>query len=109
MESKIAAILSYFTWVGFIIAIVAGDKEDEYLKHHINQALVLTIASTAVTVVGTILRIAVSSSQLLTALVGLIMSGASLAILAFVILGVISAAKDETKPLPLIGDIKLIK
>ncbi len=109
MESKIAAILSYFTWVGFIIAFVAGDKNDEYLKHHINQALVLTIASTIVTVVGTVLSISLGSIQLLNALVNLMLTGINLAILAFAILGIISAAKEETKPLPIIGEIKIIK
>ena len=44
MNGKTARILSYITWVGWIIALVSGDKDsDEGLKQHLNQALICNI------------------------------------------------------------------
>lgn len=38
-------IVAYIGWIGFIIAICAGDKNDPYLKFHLNQSLVLNLFS----------------------------------------------------------------
>ena len=44
MNGKTARILSYITWIGWIIALVSGDKDnDEGLKQHLNQALICNI------------------------------------------------------------------
>ena len=37
--NKIAAIAAYISWIGFLIAIIIGDRTDRYLNHHLNQAL----------------------------------------------------------------------
>lgn len=39
MNKKITDIIAYLTWVGLIIAFVAGDKEES--KFHLNQSLVI--------------------------------------------------------------------
>ena len=41
MDKKTTDIVAYLTWIGFIIALVAGDKENS--KFHLNQALVLNL------------------------------------------------------------------
>ena len=42
MNGKTARILSYITWIGWIIALVSGDKDnDEGLKQHLNQAFLI--------------------------------------------------------------------
>ena len=38
MDKKTTGIIAYLTWIGFLVAILAGDKEGA--KFHINQALV---------------------------------------------------------------------
>ena len=43
--NKIAAIAAYISWIGFLIAIIIGDRTDRYLNHHLNQALVINILS----------------------------------------------------------------
>ena len=96
MNKKVTGILAYFSLVLWIVAYCAGDKEGA--KFHLNQALVLTIANIIITIIS---RITV---------VGAII-GAILAIvwLVFWIMGLISAIKEEEKPLPLIGGIQILK
>ena len=52
-KNKTAAIVSYITWIGFIIALCIGDRSDRYVMHHLNQALVLNILS----IVGGVLKV----------------------------------------------------
>ena len=90
MDSKTTGIVAYLTWIGFIVSIIIGAKDDEFAKHHQNQALILNIAS----LVGFI------------PFIGWILG---LPILILAIMGFISAINNEEKPLPVIGGIKLIK
>ena len=39
MDKKTTGIVAYLTWIGLIIALVAGDKEGA--SFHLNQALVI--------------------------------------------------------------------
>ena len=85
MDSKSTAIVCYFTWIGWLIAFLAGQKEDPYAKHHLNQVLIIFI-------------------------IGIIPLGVT-QIFAFVvwIMGLVNACQGEAKPLPLIGDWHLLK
>ncbi len=38
MDAKTTSIVAYITWIGFFVALLAGDKEGA--KFHLNQALV---------------------------------------------------------------------
>lgn len=95
--NKIAAIAAYISWIGFLIAIIIGDRTDRYLNHHLNQALVINILS----IFGGALTIIPILGSTVSWLV-------SVAVLAFLILGIYRAATDSTKPLPIIGDIHII-
>ena len=95
--NKIAAIAGYISWIGFLIAIIIGDRTDGYLNHHLNQALVINILS----IFGGALTIIPILGSTVSWLV-------SVAVLAFLILGIYRAATDSTKPLPIIGDIHII-
>ena len=96
-NNKTAAIVSYITWIGFLIALCIGDRSDRYVSHHLNQALVLNILS----IVGGVLEV--------IPLIGSIAAGiVSLGVLVFWVMGIYRAATGSTEPLPLIGDIHLI-
>ena len=96
-NNKTAAIVSYITWIGFLIAMCIGDRSDRYVSHHLNQALVLNILS----IVGGVLEV--------IPLIGSIAAGiVSLGVLVFWVMGIYRAATGSTEPLPLIGDIHLI-
>lgn len=96
MDAKITSILSYFGLVLWLVAYLAGDKEGA--KFWLNQSLVLTIASIACSVVAVI------------PFIGWIVGGlASIAIFVFWIMGLIAAINQEEKPLPIIGNIVILK
>ncbi|RDU22035.1 hypothetical protein [Anaerosacchariphilus polymeriproducens] len=88
MDKRTTGIVAYITWIGLIIALVAGDKEGA--KFHLNQALVLWLFMllTPIPCLGQILLIFL--------------------IVCWVI-GLIGAINEEEKEMPLIGSIKLIK
>ena len=105
MNARTAGIVSYITWIGWIIAIVMGDSDDEFVKHHLNQALVLNICSTVCSAISGILHwipIIRFLSAVVFGLIGLIIFIAAIA-------GIISAANNSTEPLPIVGSIKLMK
>lgn len=96
-KNKTAAIVSYITWVGFLIAICIGDRSDRYVVHHLNQALVINIAS----IIGGFLKVIPLIGNTAAGLV-------SLAVLVFWVIGIYRAAIGSTEPLPFIGDIHLM-
>lgn len=81
-------IVAYITWIGLVIAFVAGDKEGA--KFHLNQALVIL---------------------LFTLLCVIPCVGWIWAIFMIVcwVMGLIAAINEEEKEVPLIGKIRLIK
>lgn len=88
MDTKTTSIVGYISWIGWIIAYCAGDIEGA--KFHLNQALVIFLFS----------------------LLGIIPCiGWIWEIFVFVcwIMGLIAAINQEEKPVPLIGNITLIK
>ena len=96
MDKKTTGIVAYITLIGWIIAFCAGVREGA--KLHLNQTLVLWIANIA----GMVLSFIPFIGWLLNFILGI-------AILVFWIMGLISAIKDDDKPLPLIGGIEIIK
>ena len=88
MDKKTTSIVAYLTWIGLIIALVAGDKEGA--KFHLNQALVIWLFSfiCLIPCLGWIWAIF---------------------IFVFWIMGFIAAINQEEKPVPIIGGIKILK
>lgn len=88
MDAKVTSILSYCTWIGWLIAFFAGDKEGA--KFHLNQGLVVMLFSLAaiIPIIGWIWEIF---------------------IVVCMVLGIISAAKGEEKEVPLLGKIQILK
>lgn len=103
MDKKLTSIFSYLSIVLWLIAYLAGDKENA--KFHLNQGLVLNLASIIIGVVCGILSLIPYVGWIFT----IISSLGSLAIFVFAILGIVSAAKEEEKPLPIIGSIQILK
>ena len=99
MDNKrtIIAVASYVTWIGFLIAMIMGGGTDRFVSHHMNQALVLNLAS----IVAGLLRV-------IPVVGGLAFDIISLVLLVLAIMGIYRAITGSTRPLPLIGDIHLI-
>lgn len=88
MDAKTTGIVGYLTWIGFIVAVCAGDKEGA--KFHLNQALVIFLFG--------LLSIIPCLGQIW-------------GIFIFVcwIMGLIAAINEEEKEVPLIGKVRILK
>ncbi len=88
MDTKTTGIIAYITWIGLLVAFLAGDKEGA--KFHINQALVILLFSllSVIPCIGWIW--------------GIFM-------IVCWVMGLIAAINEEEKEVPLIGQIKLLK
>lgn len=95
-NNKVYAILAYII---FFIPLLAA-KDSNFAKYHANQGLILFITAVLVNIVGTIIPI-----------LGwlLILPLGNLAVVILAILGIITAAKGEKKPLPIIGQFEILK
>ncbi|MCF7871478.1 hypothetical protein K9L97_00405 [Candidatus Woesearchaeota archaeon] len=85
-DAKVIAIVSYITWIGWIVALILNlNKKTSLGSFHIRQSLLLMIAGTVLTwipIVGWILAVVV---------------------FVFWIMGLISAIKGEKKEVPVLG------
>lgn len=96
MNKKVTSIFAYLGIIFWLIAFLAGDKEGA--KFHLNQGLVLFLVS----LIGSVVSLIPFVGWILGCVI-------SIAVLVFMIMGIVSACKDEEKPLPLIGKIQLLK
>ncbi len=88
MDKRTTGIVAYLTLIGFLLAVLIGDKEGA--KFHINQALVILLffIPCFIPCLGQIWLIFM---------------------IVCWIMGLIAAINEEEKEVPLIGQIKLIK
>lgn len=94
VENKGLAVLCYFSLLLWAIAYILASKKPktEFLMQHLNQGVVLNIVG----IIGGIIKGAV---------------GGALGIIVFVlaIMGIVYAIQGSSKPLPIIGQIRLFK
>lgn len=95
MSTKTTGIVAYMTWIGFVIALVLGDRKGAIF--HINQALVIGLAAIVVNFAAIV--------PILGWFVSVIGS-----IFCFVCwcMGLYYACTDQKKEVPLLGQIKLL-
>ncbi|AQX83716.1 import component protein [Elizabethkingia bruuniana] len=95
MDNKTLSVISYVTIIGWIISFVIGkDNANSLLKYHLRQSFGLFIFGI---LLGIVLQIIMSITGLyVLGYIGLIN-------LALMIIGIINAANEAEKPLPLIG------
>ena len=100
MDKKTTSWVAYLTFIGWIVAYLAGDKEGA--KFHLNQALIIWL--------GVVCLYAASMILVFIPILGWLAAWAA-NIFLFVcwIIGLINAINQEEKELPLIGQIKILK
>ena len=96
-KSKLLSVISYLTFVCWIIALLLRDKDDSLTRHHLNQSLPLIILEAVCGIF--------SRWRGIFRLIGEI-GGVVVAVLA--IIGIIRAIKGSEEPLPIIGSINAI-
>jgi len=100
MNNKTLAVISYFTLIGWIIAFIMYNNSTEKspsVAFHLKQSFGLAMFGIAAGIIG---RILVSISLSLS----IIYSILGIACFVLFIIGVINAASDKDKYLPLVGD-----
>ena len=109
MNKRTTDIVAYLTWIGLVVAFVAGDRQRS--KFHLNQALVLAIVSAAWAVVYRILFVVLGVATFGLGLWALSAINAlvTLALLVLLVLGLVNAIQGQERPLPLIGGIVLYR
>lgn len=105
INKKATSILCYCSIIGWLIAYLAGDKENA--KHDINQGLVLSIAELALGIIGAIFGII--PLFIVRFIFGLAIWLAEIVCVILAIMGIVNAAQDQEKPLPIIGTINIMK
>lgn len=97
-QDRTVAIVSYFTLIGWIIALILHSGNKTSLgAYHLRQMLGLMILAISVYILGFVLA-------LIPMLGWFISLALNVTLLVFWIMGLISAASGEEKPMPLVGD-----
>lgn len=106
-NDKLFGILSY---LGFLVLIPICVGKTDFTRYHANQGLVLlildVILGAIITVCSLVLGLLGAIGAVLAGIVGGVLG---LVILVFIILGVVNVANGKMAPLPIIGNITLLK
>lgn len=102
---KLLCALGYFPCgLLFFIPLIVYPN-DQFAKYHANQALVLLLTA----VIGEVLFGILSIIPLLSIVMYVLTSVFGVLMLVLCILGILNVVREEEKPLPVIGNINLIK
>ena len=98
-EDRTVAILSYLTIIGFIVAIILhSNKKTALGAFHLRQTLGFVVTGIAFAIGGIVLA-------LIPILGWLVLLCAWLAFFVFWVMGLISAATGQQKPVPVVGPL----
>jgi len=106
-DNKIMGVLAY---LGILILVpILKAKESPFARFHVNQGLVLFIASFAYSTVVWIVTFVLTMISPSLSLIGSLLSIVSIGFLVLIVLGIINAVNGVTKELPIIGKYRIIK
>ena len=101
-EIKNGKVMSILSYIGILVLIpLFAEKNNRYVRFHVNQGFTLVVIELAIAVVGIVLNFIPIFGIVIRALL-------SLATLILMILGIVNAATGKAKELPIIGSIKLV-
>jgi len=96
-NNKVMAVLCYFG-ILWVIPLLTDHKNEPFVKFHINQGILLTIAWVAIWVAGLIIGLIPVLGPIVNWL-------ARTALFVLMVLGIINSINMEEKPLPVIGTL----
>lgn len=97
-NAKVFAILSYIGILWLLGLLIEPEKNDPFVKNHVNNGILLSIGGAILGVLAVI------------PIVQIVAGLASIAMLVFAIMGIVQAAGDKEFTIPLVGDkIQIIK
>lgn len=96
MDNKTLAIVAYITLIGWLVSYFKGkEKANNLLKYHLRQSLGLLIVSIIINVLLNIVVVILPSLSILMYV--------SILFFVLLVIGIINAANEVEKPLPIIG------
>lgn len=108
-DNKVMGVLSYLG-ILLLIPALAGNKQSKYVRHHLNQGLVLQIISIIINVLdGSLVWRMHGWFTIMGGIWSLAFDIAKLACFVFMILGIVSACRGDKKKLPILGEFQIIK
>ncbi|MBP3889097.1 MAG: DUF4870 domain-containing protein [Cellulosilyticum sp.] len=105
-SNKLMAVISYLS-VFSIVALIFS-KDSKFVRYHANQGLCLLIAEVIVGIVKTVVCTILGFIPFIGGIVGIFFYLVGVFFLVLSILGIVNVAKDEMKPLPIVGGFKII-
>ncbi|MGJ1430243.1 DUF4870 domain-containing protein [Sphingobacterium spiritivorum] len=99
MNNKTLAIVSYITIIGWLIAYFSYKKQTDkstYVTYHLEQSLGVFVFSIIISIIAGILTSVLPTLSIVFSLFTLIP-------LILLVLGMINASNEVTKPVPVIG------
>lgn len=97
MDKKVTGIVAYITIFGWLVAYFVGDRENA--RFHLNQGLVVDLAFLAISILA---GVPIGIVRALAAILDLF-------VVITCIMGIIYAAQDQEKEIPLLGSFKILK
>ena len=97
MDKKTLAIISYVTIVGWLVAYFQyrNKPKDHFVSYHLKQSLGIAIIGILFSaVLGVVVRLVPALS---------VLSYVNIAILVLWIIGILNAAREQTRPVPVVG------
>ena len=101
-DEKVFGILAY---IGILCLVPVFAGKSEFSKFHANQGLILFI----VEVITGVLSIILGFIPVIGLIIGFVLWAVDVVCIVFAIMGIVAAAQGQMKPLPLIGNIKILK
>lgn len=98
MDKKTISIISYITIIGWLVAYFSNSEKSSLAKFHLKQSFGLFLFTL---VIGILFGLLISFVPTLAFLD----NAYSIVILVLMVLGILNAAKEEEKPLPVIGSM----
>ena len=99
---KTIAILSYITWICIIIAMCSDNKNNAFLRHHCNNALLITLCSFGLSLIACLFMFVYAPIAYLIFLANLVLT------IICIIFGAIAAGEMRYIEFPLLSKIKII-
>lgn len=99
MDTKTTSWVSYITFIGWIVAYSAGDKEGA--KFYLNQSAIIWLGYLCLAAISALLIFIPGLGQLIA-------WAGNIFLIVMWIMGLIAAINQEEKKLPLIGKLKIL-
>lgn len=108
-QNKGMGVLSYFG-ILVVIPLLAGDRNSQYVRHHVNQGLMLFIISSIIDLLnGRWIWKIHTWFDFGGNMLSRVFDVADLACFVLMIVGIVTACKGEKRELPIIGKYKFLK